>query len=136
MHTVTDLEALMAARGLVESWGEVYWQAGHDGRATFGLKLNGETVDTARERWLAMVDAVEGVEHAAAFGRAAGEFLDSNEAVGQAEGRAERIGRTYETGIETGEARYRRHLAMGALLRAARPRVGGGTAEAGAEATA
>jgi hypothetical protein len=130
MHTADDLQTLLDARALVEDWGEVYWQAGQDGRVVFGAELNGESLNEARERWLGMVAAVEGVEYAAVFNTAALEYLASNEAVGRAEADAERLGRTYDAGIATGEARYRRHLAMGVLLAAARPRIGGGTAEA------
>ena len=114
----------------MEAWGERYWQAGYDGHAPYGLKLDGEEIAAAREGWLEAVAAVEGVEHATAFVTAANEFLDANREVGRTEAAAERMGRTYEAGVETGEARYRRQLAREALLKAARPRIGGGTAAA------
>ncbi|MCD0445852.1 hypothetical protein LO763_19775 [Glycomyces sp. A-F 0318] len=128
MHTRRDLQELIAAADLVEQWSHVYWQAGHDGTAAFDATLAGENVAAARERWLGMVAAVDGLERAVAFGRAANEYLEANQAVGVAEAHADQCGRTYDAGIETGEARHRRHVAHEALCQAARPRAGGGTA--------
>jgi hypothetical protein len=128
MHTRVDLEELLAARILVEEWGEVYWRAGREGTMAFQAELNGENVAAARERWLAMVAAVDGLERAVAFGRAANEYLESSQAVGRAEADADRLGRTYEAGVVTGEAQHRRWAAREHLLNVARPRTGGGTA--------
>jgi hypothetical protein len=121
MDTSVDLDALQPARDLVEARGDVYWQAGQDGTMASIAELNGETVETARARWLAIAESATNPDHAAAFGRAANEFLNANEAVGRAEAAAERAGRTYETGVEVGEARRRRHVATGELLKRARP---------------
>ncbi|GAA2274418.1 hypothetical protein GCM10009853_030490 [Glycomyces scopariae] len=128
MHTRRDLGELLAARELVEQWAQAYWQAGHDDTPAWDAVLNGENVAAARERWLGTVAAVDGLDRAVFFGRMANELLEANQALGRADALVERSGRTYEAGIEVGEARHRRQVAQDEFLSAAKPRVGGGTA--------